>query len=140
MQDGCSLEVHTWFMTKLNYQEMRLKGATEVFVPLFNKTWNLPLHASFNTIVAGDVPSCFLKSPHCSDLSCTKLQHSDVIYQTYRFTYNVKAMVKYTGEYRIMCSGMNWDEPSQKTSKIEIIKSLKITFFQGTKHRYCQPK
>ena len=132
VQDGCSFEVHTWFMTKKNYQEMRSKkGVTEVFVPLFNKTtWSLPVRATFHTVIGGDVPSCFIMYPHSSD-SGFKLQHSDVIHQIYVFKYDIVATIANSREYRIKCSGMNWDEPNQKASKIEIIKSLKITFFQG---------
>ena len=119
-------------MTKRNYQEMRSeKGATEVFVPLFNKTWTLPLYATFHTVIATDTPSCFVMNPHSSGSSWFKLQHGDVIHQIYIFKYDIMATVTNSAEYRIKCSGMNWDEPSQKTSKIEIIKSLKITFFQG---------
>ena len=121
-------------MTKRNYQEMRSnQGATEVFVPLFNRTWSLPLYAIFHTVVAADVPSCFLMNPHSSG-SGFKLQHRDVVHQIYVFKYDIIAMVENGREYRIKCSGMNWDEPSQKTSKIEIITSLKITFSQGTIH------
>ena len=135
MQDGCSLEVHTWFMTKSNYQEMRLKGTTEVFVPLFNKKWDLLLYAAFNAVLAADIPSCFVKTPHSSDSEWSKLQHSQIIHQTYKFKYNITAAAKNAGEYQIKCSGMNWNEPSQKTMKLEIKKSLKVTFIQGTRYK-----
>ena len=125
-------------MTRTNYQEMRSNGATEVFVPLFDKMWSLPLYAAFNTMTAADVPSCFVKTPHSSDTDWSKLQHRDAIHQIYRFKYNITAIAKNSGEYRIKCSGINWDEPNQKSSKIAILKSLKITFIHGIKLKYTQ--
>ena len=127
--------MYTWFMTKSNYGEMRSSDLTDVFVPLFNKTWELPLYAAFNTMRAFDVPSCWVKkNPHNSESGWEKLQHKKVIHKTYKFKYDILATVKNSGEYKVKCVGMNWDDPRQKALKVETTKSLRIKFIQGN---YC---
>ena len=121
-------------MTKSNYLEMRLNGSTEVFVPLFDKEWTLPIYATFNDVVASDIPSCFAKTPRSSDWF--KLKPTGAIHQAYRFKLNIKAVAQNAGEHKIKCLGRNWDEPSQETWKVELVKSLKISFVQGSLSSY----
>ena len=118
-------------MTKSNYHEMRSNDETEVFVPVFDKAWELPLYAAFSTMLADDVPSCWVKGPHIPGADWLKLQHTEQIHQTYKFRHNITAEIGNSGEYTIKCLGMNWDDPGQKAFKIDIIKSLKITFIRG---------
>ena len=125
-------------MTHSNYEEMRANGSTEVFVPLFRDTWELPLYAAFNTMLATDVPACWVKGPH-KTADWTKLNHTELIHQAYIFKHSVKAVARNSGEYVIKCSGKNWDEPSQTSRTVDITKSLKVTFIQGIihVHNFC---
>ena len=118
-------------MTKPNYQEMRSKDTTEVFVPLFDKVWELPLYAAVYNMLTSDVPSCSIRTPFNSGSSWSKLQHTETIYQAYKFKYNINAAVDNSGEYVVKCSGTNWDEPGHKSMKVWMTKSLKITFIQS---------
>lgn len=130
VQETCILEVYTWFMSRSNYREMRTKGVTEVFVPLFQKSWELPLYAAFNTMLAADTPSCLVKGPHRT-ADWTKLNRTEIIHQAYKFKYSIKAAARNSGEYAFKCSGRNWDEPTQTARAVDINKTLKITFIQG---------
>lgn len=118
-------------MTKTNYKEMQSNNSTEVFVPLFNTTWELPLYAAFNTMRESDVPSCWMKGTHNSSSDWFKLQHTEIIHKTYKFKYNIPAVVKNSGEYAVKCLGIDWDDPSQSALKVETTKILRITFVQG---------
>ena len=137
MQDACHLEVYMWFMTKTNYLEMRSSDKTQVFVPLFNKTWELPLYAAFYTMIQSAAPKCWVRGPHSQESGWLELQHTEIIHQTYKFKYNITAEVGNSGEYAVKCSGTNWDEPRQKATQVDTIKSLKVTFIQGI-YTKCQ--
>ena len=118
-------------MTRSNYQEMRTNGTTEVFFPLFKDTWELPLYATFNTMLATDIPMCWVKGPHKS-ADWAKLNYTETIRQAYIFKHSVSAVARNSGEYVIKCSGRNWNEPNQTSQTVDITKSLKVTFIQGT--------
>jgi len=133
VEDSCVLELHTWYMTKENYQEMREGKITEIMVPLLNRPYKLPIVTSLYHGGSNRLPKCYFKAPFHK-----RSVQDRVRYRGYPLVYTYKNYVLSTrsnsGIYTVICKAKNWDYYADYTGKnwtVALHKRIRITFFKG---------
>ncbi len=132
VEDSVALDVHTWFMTKMNYDQMRENGVTQVLVPVFENKYWLPIVTSFYHGHKFKNVKCYFKSSF--DAERVKDNQKKIKYGyslVYKYTNFVEALEESSGLYTVTCLGKNWDEFAPRNWTVKLSKSLNITFIKG---------
>ena len=123
--DAADLSIHTWYMTKGNYEDMNAGRLTDVFVPLFHKSsYNLTIVGSlffFNKFL-----HCNIHSPRDQDTPQLTFHRKSV-----QLEYGFPALLQNSGVYNLTCRVMYKDNIKGDISQKTLSKSLRIIFFKG---------
>lgn len=127
--DSAELAVYTWYMTIENYQEMRRNDITNVMIPLFKDSYQLPIYATLFNPYSKNI-RCYFQTPSDSNKgSRTLMKHQVLGRYTYKFTAHVTSTQDASGVYNITCP-----VHSGGSSEYSVSKALNVTFISGTMH------
>ena len=125
---------YTWFMTEKNYQDLMEGNFTEVFVPIFTKSYKLPFtfgycwHAHMLKVVYVKVPHLSRgQHPHQAGFPISSTHYSpncDV------FTLYIDATERNSGIYEARFGGIVLYTPNGYVYEA-VTKVVKLTFFRG---------
>ena len=124
---------YTWFMTERNYQDLREGNFTEVFVPIFPKSYKLPFtfgfcwHSHSSSVIFIKVPKLEKNQlPHKAGFPNSKTHYSNCdVYTIY-----IDATEENSGIYEASFGGIVYYTPISYVYEA-IYKTVKITFFRG---------
>lgn len=122
------LEIHTWYMTRENYHDMRIGKLTNVVVPLFEKEYTLNLYGTT------DFPyneTCVVATPSGSNVS---IQMEGKYFN--RLKYPIAARAENSGVYSITCYIPHNDVVEGVSHILQVKKSFNITFIRGIYGHY----
>ena len=131
VEESSVLEVHTWYMTEVNYEHMKRHNMTDVLVPVFDETYWLPVVTTLYHGGAAEGIKCYFKGPFHVERVADEAKQSTYPL-VYVYTNYIQALEENSGVYTVSCSGADWDEFASRTWPVELRKSLNITFFKGS--------
>ena len=117
------LELHTWYMTKENYREMREGRLINLVVPLFGSAYKLFL---YGTLELHTNESCEVIKPtgHRAAVDI----HDKVLN---RLKYPIYATELNSGVYSVSCTVMYHNAVEGHSHVMTIKKTLNVTFIRG---------
>ena len=145
--------LYTWFMGHSQYEEMRNKGATTVFIPYLNY-FSLPILVPLYHH-EGLKYECYFKAPRTGETKITNLQVDYYSirtkwYQVKRIQYftvfrkRIPSVSGFHGEYSVRCRGLYWNTPTNSaywspwvTQRLKLIM-FKGNLFLGGMYTLCQ--
>ena len=121
------MDVHTWYMTKENYEEMYIGIATEVFAPILAVEYVLLIFGTvFEYSSSHHETECFIKTYNNKFKLDPKWTRRYVI----RYWYGVLSRLENGGLYSMECVGQYRNVMNEKVT-ITLQKSIILTFFEG---------
>ena len=136
--EALSLGIYTWFMSRKNYDDLRLQGGTELLVPLLpDESYHLPVYLTlFHEASREDGVKCTLQRPYVVSpvpLAVTK-QSSHVWHYTKHLTkmmFKVESVPKKSGTYTVKCQGKYYYQPEDIWLPLHTEKHITLRFEKG---------
>lgn len=120
------LNVHMWYMTRPNYHDMHMGRLVNVILPIFTDS-NYTVHLYGTVSKPYAAPRCHVSLPsgHHTPVKITDKKLN-------RWKHPIPAQTTNSGLYLVACSVRYTDAIEGGSHRLELKKSLKITFIKGT--------
>lgn len=126
--DPLSISIYTWFMDLDNYNELRLRGSTDLVLPLLSKSYKLPVYVM---IFKQSKVKCTLQRPYAAKPVSLKGNGKSYTEELTRVTFHIESAPEKSGTYTVSCLGYYYYPAERDWYHIQTEKDITLRFKKG---------
>lgn len=126
--DPLSISIYTWFMDLDNYNELRLRGSTDIVLPLLPKSYKLPVYVM---IFKQSKAQCTLQRPYAAKPVSLEGNGKKYTKELTRVTFHINSAPEKSGTYTVSCLGKYYHPTEMVWLHIRTEKDITLRFEKG---------